>query len=54
MSGTMGEQTVNHPSGLSWERWNWPFKTPQEREVVAKWFSKQTNKEIEDLGAPPV
>jgi len=29
-----------HPSGLTWERWNWPFKTPQERQLVAKYFNR--------------
>lgn len=32
--------TSLHPSGLTWERWEWPFKTPQERELVAKYFKK--------------
>lgn len=27
-----------HPSGLTWERWNFPFKTPQERELVKKYL----------------
>lgn len=30
-----------HPSGLTMRTWNWPFKTPKERELVAKWFKKQ-------------
>ena len=29
-----------HPSGLTWERWEWPFKTPQERQLVAKYFDR--------------
>jgi len=29
-----------HPSGLSWERWNWPFKTQAERKLVAAYFAK--------------
>jgi hypothetical protein len=33
--------TEKHPSGLTWERWNWPFKTQEERAIVAKWFKKQ-------------
>lgn len=28
-----------HPSGLTWERWNFPFKTPAERELIAKWLA---------------
>lgn len=46
-----------HPSGLSQERWEWPFKTPEERAIVAKYFkslerdsAKQQKKSIEDLG----
>ena len=27
-----------HPSGLTLARWYWPFKTPQEREIVRKWI----------------
>lgn len=34
-----------HPSGLTWERWNWPFKTPEERQLVAKYFNKQRREE---------
>ena len=26
-----------HPSGLTWERWHWPFKTPQERLQILRW-----------------
>ena len=29
-----------HPSGMTLERWNWPFKTPEERKLVAKYFRK--------------
>jgi hypothetical protein len=29
-----------HPSGLTQERWDWPFKTQQERALVAKYFKK--------------
>lgn len=28
-----------HPCGLTWERWHWPFKTPQERAVIAAWLA---------------
>jgi len=35
--------TSRLPSGLTWERWNWPFKTPQERQLVAKYFSRVKN-----------
>jgi hypothetical protein len=30
-----------HKSGLTVQRWNWPYKTPEERELVARWFKKQ-------------
>ena len=30
-----------HPSGLTWARWNWPFKTDAERAIIARWFAKQ-------------
>jgi hypothetical protein len=29
-----------HPSGLTWQRWNWPFKTQAERKLVAAYFEK--------------
>lgn len=42
-----------HPSGLSWERWEWPFKTPDERKLVAAYFKRQAKdqkkKQIEQL-----
>jgi len=28
-----------HPSGLTLERWNWPFKTPQERLQIQRWMA---------------
>jgi hypothetical protein len=34
-----------HPSGLTMKRWNWPFKTAQERDTVAKWFKKEQYRE---------
>lgn len=30
--------TDKHPSGLTWERWEFPFKTPQEREMIKRWL----------------
>lgn len=27
-----------HQSGLTLERWNFPFKTPAEREIIRKWL----------------
>jgi hypothetical protein len=26
-----------HPSGLTWERWHWPFKTDAERLQIQRW-----------------
>jgi len=27
-----------HPSGLTWERWSFPFKTEYERELVRQYL----------------
>jgi hypothetical protein len=35
-----GEPVDKHPSGLTWERWNNPFKTPEERKLVVKYFRR--------------
>ena len=54
-----------HESGLSITRWNWPYKTPEERAIVAKYFEKQRSaarradakekqKRLTDLGEAPV
>lgn len=29
-----------HPSGMPLERWHYPFKTDEERELVIKWNKK--------------
>lgn len=34
-----------HPSGMTQERWDWPFKTPEERKLVVKYYSKQQKQE---------
>ena len=40
---------ANHPSGLTWERWNFPFKTPKEREQIELWLiKKQCGTEFDD------
>lgn len=31
-----------HPSGLTYERWNWPFKTEQEKEIVRTYLYPPT------------
>ena len=33
-------RTSLHPSGLTWERWEWPFPTPQERQLIARYFKR--------------
>ena len=40
-----------HPSGMPQKRWDWPFKTPQEMELVKKYFAARYRKELEEL--PP-
>jgi hypothetical protein len=46
-----------HPSGIAWERWNWPFKTDEERALAEQWVKRQTQDEkqkaINNLGASP-
>lgn len=34
-----------HPSGMTWDRWRAPFKTPEERELVIRFNRKQDRKE---------
>jgi hypothetical protein len=34
-----------HPSGMTWERWDWPFKTPQERKLVVEYMKKFAKEE---------
>jgi hypothetical protein len=31
-----------HPSGLTYERWNWPFKTELERQIVRLYLQPPT------------
>jgi hypothetical protein len=35
-----------HPSGLTMHRWLWPFKTDEERAIVARWFARQAKTEL--------
>jgi hypothetical protein len=48
--------TEMHESGLTMEKWNWPFKTAEERMIVAKYFKDNDAKAkaqlLEDLGQP--
>ena len=30
---------MKHPSGLTMERWHWPFKTAAERQLVLTWLN---------------
>jgi len=36
---------MKHPSGLTQERWDWPFKTPEERKLVAEYFARHAKEE---------
>jgi len=36
---------AEHPSGMTWERWNNPFKSAAERELVIKWNKKRDKAE---------
>jgi hypothetical protein len=46
-----------HPSGMTLARWRWPFKTPEERKLVAAWFAKEKiaegKKRISEAKAAP-
>jgi len=35
-----------HPSGLTIAEWRWPFKTPEQRKKIVKWFEKQQLKHL--------
>ena len=37
--------TEMHPSGMTMQRWNSPFKTPEERQLVVLWFKKNAEQE---------
>lgn len=38
-----------HPSGMTLERWNWPFKTPDERKKVATYYKRNHRAEKQKL-----
>ena len=40
MHSDSSDHTTRHPSGLTLERWLWPFKTEDERKLVAQYFRK--------------
>ena len=35
-----------HPSGLTMKAWEYPFKTQEQRKLVAAWFAKQERDRI--------
>lgn len=39
-----------HPSGMTMERWNHPFKSEAERVLVAKYFQRVKRETVLDLG----
>lgn len=38
-----------HPSGMTQERWDWPFKTPQERKLAAKYYQQHAKEEKQKM-----
>lgn len=40
---------AKHPSGLTWERWEWPFKSADERKLVAAYFKKNAKQEAKNM-----
>jgi hypothetical protein len=44
--------TTNHPSGLAWVRWHWPFKTEAERRQIQQWAQRQTGEDLNDGSTP--
>lgn len=43
---------VFHPSGMTWEQWNWPFKTAEERRLVTKYFQEIEKENRNGAGIP--
>lgn len=41
-----------HPSGLTWARWHWPFKTAAERAQIQRWRERQTGQYLNDGSTP--
>lgn len=37
----MRKPPAKHPSGLTWERWNWPFHTETEKQMIGRYMRKQ-------------
>ena len=46
-----------HPSGMTWERWRWPFKTEDERKLVIAHNRKsrkaEKDRDLTNLGKAP-
>ena len=46
-----------HPSGLTMQEWLWPFKTAEQRKIVAKYYKKvdkqQRKKQLDDIELAP-
>ena len=40
-----GSGAALHPSGMTTDRWNWPFKTDSELSVAARWFKAQAHRQ---------
>lgn len=45
------KEHLMHPSGLTYERWNWPFKTDAEREQIQSWINN-TPKDLLNASIP--
>lgn len=43
-----------HPSGLTLERWNWPFKTEAERKLVAAYYKAQEKAQPQQYERAPI
>ena len=41
-------ETTKHPSGLTWERWYWPWKMPHERKQIQEWLQKKQGNEFDN------
>lgn len=45
-------ETSKHPSGLTWERWNQPFKMPHERKLIQQWLQRKKEGVVFDDSIP--
>lgn len=37
-----------HPSGLTYERWHWPYKTEEERKKVVEYLAQKRKHDVRD------